>query len=73
VRDNGIGFDPEFAKRMFRAFERLDGNGETDGVGLGLDIVARVVKRHDGKIWAEGRLGEGAAIYFTLEPRRSVP
>jgi light-regulated signal transduction histidine kinase (bacteriophytochrome) len=73
VRDNGIGFDPEFAKRMFRAFERLDGNGETDGVGLGLDIVARVVKRHDGKIWAEGRLGEGAAIYFTLEPPRSLP
>ena len=71
VRDNGIGFDPESAERMFHAFERLDGNGATDGVGLGLDIAARVVKRHDGKIWAEGRRGEGAAIYFTLEPPRS--
>jgi signal transduction histidine kinase len=72
VRDNGIGFDPESAERMFRAFERLDGNRETDGVGLGLDIVARVVKRHEGKIWAEGRRGEGAAIYFTLEPSRRI-
>jgi signal transduction histidine kinase len=74
VRDNGIGFDPESAERMFRAFERLDGNIETDGVGLGLDIVARVVERHEGKIWAEGRRGEGAAIYFTLEssPRNAV-
>jgi signal transduction histidine kinase len=71
VRDNGIGFDPASAKRMFRAFERLDGSRETDGVGLGLDIAARVVKRHGGTIWAEGRLGEGAAIYFTLEPSRS--
>jgi hypothetical protein len=68
VRDNGIGFEPESAEKMFRAFERLDGNGEKDGVGLGLDIAARVVRRHGGRIWAEGRLGEGAAIYFTLEP-----
>ena len=68
IRDNGIGFEPESAERMFRAFERLEGNGESDGVGLGLDIAARVVKRHGGRIWAEGRRGEGAAIYFTLEP-----
>ena len=59
IRDNGIGFEPESAERMFRAFERLDGNGESDGVGLGLDIAARVVKRHGGRIWAEGRRGEG--------------
>jgi signal transduction histidine kinase len=68
VRDNGIGFDPQSAERMFRAFERLDRNPESDGVGLGLDIAARVVKRHGGRIWAEGKRGEGAAIYFTLEP-----
>ena len=70
VRDNGIGFDPGSAERMFRAFERLDSNGESDGLGLGLDIVARVVRRHDGRIWAEGKPGEGASIYFTLEPSR---
>jgi light-regulated signal transduction histidine kinase (bacteriophytochrome) len=68
VRDNGIGFDPQSAERMFRAFERLDGNHESDGLGLGLDIAARVVKRHGGRIWAEGKRGEGAAVYFTLEP-----
>ena len=75
IRDNGIGFEPESAERMFRAFERLDGNGESDGVGLGLDIAARVVKRHGGRIWAEGRRGAGAAVYFTLEPAaaESIP
>jgi signal transduction histidine kinase len=70
VRDNGIGFEPESAEKMFRAFERLGGNGEKDGVGLGLDIAARVVTRHGGRIWAEGRRGQGAAIYFTLTPPR---
>jgi signal transduction histidine kinase len=73
VRDNGIGFDPESAERIFRAFERLDGNGEADGLGLGLDIAARVVKRHGGRIWAEGRRGEGAAVYFTLAPSADNP
>lgn len=68
VRDNGIGFDPASEERMFLAFERLDGNSEYDGVGLGLDIAARVVRRHGGRIWAKGRRGEGAAFYFTLEP-----
>ncbi|MEX2123626.1 MAG: ATP-binding protein [Woeseia sp.] len=67
VRDNGIGFDPDSAERMFQAFERLDGSG-ADGVGLGLDIAARVVRRHGGRIWAEGKRGSGAAFYFTLEP-----
>jgi signal transduction histidine kinase len=68
VRDNGVGFDPDSAERMFQAFERLDGNGESDGVGLGLDIAARVVRRHGGRIWAEGNRGEGAAFYFVLGP-----
>lgn len=68
VKDNGVGFDPESAERMFRAFERLDGNEDTDGVGLGLDIATRVIKRHDGQIWAKGEQGSGAAIFFTLEP-----
>ena len=53
---------------MFLAFERLDGNSDYDGVGLGLDIAARVVRRHGGRIWAKGKRGEGAAFYFTLEP-----
>jgi signal transduction histidine kinase len=68
VKDNGIGFDPDSEQRMFVAFERLDGNRGVDGVGLGLDIAARVVRRHGGRIWAKGKRGEGAAFYFTLEP-----
>ncbi len=68
VRDNGIGFNAESAERMFNAFERLEGNSELEGVGLGLDIAARVVGRHGGRIWAEGEPGRGAAFFFTLEP-----
>lgn len=68
IRDNGIGFDPESQERMFRAFERLGGSEAEEGVGLGLDIATRVVKRHGGRIWAIGRLGDGAAFYFTLAP-----
>jgi light-regulated signal transduction histidine kinase (bacteriophytochrome) len=66
VQDNGIGFDSEFAERVFSAFERLPGNGQTEGLGLGLDIASRVVRRHDGRIWAEGRPGAGATFYFKL-------
>jgi signal transduction histidine kinase len=68
IRDNGIGFDPRSSGRLFAAFERLDHAGATEGVGLGLAIVARVVERHGGRIWAEGVPGEKAAFYFTLEP-----
>lgn len=68
VQDNGIGFDRKSAERMFNAFERLDRENEAEGIGLGLDIAARVVNRHGGRIWAEGEPGRGAAFYFTLEP-----
>ena len=69
VRDNGIGFDAESGGRMFRAFDRLgrDGGAE-EGLGLGLNIAVRVVRRHDGRIWAESKPGQGAAFYFTLQP-----
>lgn len=66
VQDNGIGFDNNARDRLFVAFDRLDAATAADGVGLGLTIAARVVERHGGKIWAEGRPGEGAAFYFTL-------
>lgn len=66
VRDNGIGFSSEFGERMFSAFERLPGSEKAEGLGLGLDIASRVVRAHQGKIWAEGEPGVGATFYFHL-------
>lgn len=68
VRDNGSGFDEAVADRLFQAFARMSHDGEADGLGLGLHIASRVVKRHGGRIWAESNPGDGATFYFTLEP-----
>lgn len=66
VRDNGIGFDPAYAARLFKPFETLHGAGAFAGNGLGLSIAARVVARHGGKIWAESLPGQTTTFYFTL-------
>lgn len=68
VKDNGVGFSNEAAQRLFVAFHRADNNTITDGIGLGLTIASRVVARHRGTIWAEGRPDEGATFFFTLGP-----
>jgi len=66
VRDNGTGFDGRQAERLFPAVERLPLPAEPDGAGLGLGVVQQIVERHGGRVWAEGRVGDGATFYFTL-------